>query len=333
MTDLFVWPEALPVLLVAPVVWFALRALDRARARRLAALAGPRLADLVPHRDERAPAARRLLLAGGLFLALVAMLGPVWGDAVRAAEPRGVDVLVCLDVSRSMLARDEPPSRLACAKREIRALTERARGERMGLVVFAGEARQMVPRTQDGDTFAAIADTADTLSVRRGGTDLGAALDAALETLAGGTGEHGAILLLTDGEDLGERGLAAAQRCRQRGIAVHCVAFGTPLGGKIPVERDGREAYVTDRAGGDVVSAMDAAGLRRIADATGGDFVRASAAPRPLVGLYERRLLPMARKAFDAEQRRRRESRFELPLLAAFALWMADLLTLDRRRT
>ena len=104
--------------------------------------------------------------------------------------------------------------------------------------------------------LADLAEAADPLSVRRGGTDLGAALDAALGLLEGQPGEPGAVLLLTDGEDRGGRGLRAARRLADRGIAVHAVGFGTARGSKIAVEGEGAggEAFLRDRAGGEVVS-------------------------------------------------------------------------------
>jgi Ca-activated chloride channel family protein len=326
-------PEALPILLLAPLVAILLWALDRARARRLARAVGPRApalaADLSPGRRRL----QRALFATALLLALLAMLQPVWGETTHEVEERGVDLLVCLDVSRSMLARDLSPNRLVRAQREIAALAERAAGDRLGLVVFAGEARLAVPLTRDRDSFRELVALADPLSVERGGTDLGAALTTALEALQGQTGEHEAVLLLTDGEDLEGRGLHAARTCRERNVTVHCIGLGSALGAKVPVlSRDGGETFLRDRSGTEVVSTMDAATLRRIAEATGGDFVDAHDRERPLRELYEQRILPMARKAFFKDERRARENRFQWPLLAALALWILIPCLGDRRR-
>jgi Ca-activated chloride channel family protein len=326
-------PEALPILLLAPLVGLALWALDRGRARRLVRAVGPRAAALAADLSRGRRRLQRVLFASALLLALLAMLQPVWGDATRDVEQRGVDILVCLDVSRSMLARDVAPSRLERARREISALAERATGDRLGLVVFAGQARLAVPLTRDRDSFRELTELADPLSVERGGSDLGAALETALEALKGKTGEHEALVLLTDGEDLEARGLRAAQACRERDVAVHCIGFGSTLGAKIPVpSREGGETFLRDRAGVDVVSTMDATTLRRIADVTGGDFVDAHARPSPLRELYERRILPMARKAFERDERRAKENRFQWPLLAAFLLWILVSCLGDRRR-
>ena len=195
------------------------------------------------------------------------------------------------------------------------------------MVVFAGEARHVVPLTRDGRSFVELAKAAGPLSVARGGSDLGGALRGALDALEGRSGEHEVILLLTDGEDHEGRALRVAQTCKERGITVHCIGFGTALGGKIP----DAGGFLRDRAGREVVSALDPATLRRIAEATGGDYVAATG-PRPLVQVYERRILPMAREAFEAEERRSKENRYQWPLLAAFLFWMVDLCLSDRRR-
>jgi Ca-activated chloride channel family protein len=324
-------PDGLPLLLLAPLLGLLLWTLDRARARRLARVVGPRGRALAADLSGRRRRLQRALFATALLLALLAMLEPVWGETTREVERRGVDILVCLDVSQSMLARDLSPSRLARARNEIAALAERAAGDRLGLVVFAGEARLAVPLTSDRESFRELVGLADPLSVERGGTDLGAALATALEALQGQSGEHEVVLLLTDGEDLEGRGLRAARTCQERNVTVHGVGLGSALGAKIPIAGEGGEAFLRDRSGADVVSKMDAATLRRIAEATGGNFVDAHARPSALPELYEERILPMARKSFETEERRAKENRFQWPLLAALSLWILILCLGDRK--
>ena len=332
LRDFLAWPAAVPVLLLVPLWWLLLRGLDRLRQRRLASTLGPRARALTPGFSPGQRGLRRTLSGSALLGALLAVLQPLWGEDVRKVEQRGVDILVCLDVSRSMLARDMPPSRLLRARREIRALAERIRGDRMGLVAFAGEARLTVPLTQDMDSYADLVDMADPLSVRRGGTDLGAALDKAVEALAGQTGDHEVVLLITDGEDLEQKGLRAAEKCKEKHITVHTIGFGSAQGSKITVEGQGGEAFLRDRAGKEVVSAMDPVSLRRIAETTGGEFVDAGAMPLPLLELYQKRIQPMARKSFEAEERREKKNRFQWPLLAALVLWILESCLTDRKR-
>lgn len=329
--DLFAQPTALPCLLLVPLVWLGLRTLDRVRARRLARLVGPRTATLTAELGPGRRALQRALFTAALALQLIALMQPCWGLDRRRVEQRAVDLVVCLDVSRSMLARDLPPTRLGRAHQEIRALAERARGDRLGLVAFAGEARLKVPLTRDMDTFAALAEETDPLSIRRGGTDLGAALEQALAALDSGSDNLAAIVLISDGEDHAQRGLRAAMQCKERGIPVHCVGLGSAIGGKIPLPDAHGEAFLRTRAGEEVVSVMDAAGLRRVAATTGGTFVDAADATRPLRELYERRILEMARGGFARGERLRRQNRYRWPLLPAFLLLVLQLCLTDRR--
>lgn len=328
----FLRPLALLALAAVPAVAWLLRHLDAAGARRTQETAGLRAHLAAPALAASRRGLRAALFAGGLVLGVVALAGPVWGASARDIEHRGADVVVCLDVSRSMLARDVAPSRLDRARAEIAALAGRAQGDRLALVAFAGEARMLVPLTRDGATLAEVARHADPLSVAKGGTDLGAALDAALAALEGGEGGAEAIVLLSDGEDLGGAGLRAADRCRARGIAVHCAALGTALGSKVALDGPGGPQFLRDRSGAEVVSALDAASLRRIAEVSGGTFVDASAAPGALTLVYEESLLPLARRTFDSERRRRREDRFQWPLLGALVLWLLEMCLPDRRR-
>jgi Ca-activated chloride channel family protein len=332
MTEVFARPEIWPLLLAAPLAWLVLRRLDGARERRLADLVGPRTHAVAPDFAPKRRALRRVLVCAGVACAVVAALRPLVFDAAEATEARGPDVVVCLDVSRSMLARDVAPSRLASAKRGVRDVAARAGDGRLALVAFAGDARLVAPLTADMDSFADLADTVDPTTVTRGGTDLGVALDAALDALRDVPDGRGAVLLVTDGEDLGGRGRAAAERCRARGFAVHCVGLGTPLGSKIVVESGRGEAFVTDKAGAAVVSSMDAAGLTRIADATGGSFTDGTPSSVALRDVFTSRVVPTTKKALEKAERRRQVGQFQAPLLAAILLWLVDLSLTDRRR-
>lgn len=345
MTEHLARPEALPALLLVPFAAALLWLLDRGRARALATLVGARVHALAAGHDPKRRRTRRIVFGGALFFACCAALQPVWGEDTGDEGQRGVDLVVCLDVSRSMLAKDVRPSRLGRAQREIRALADRARGDRVALVLFAGEARLAVPLTQDLGTLASVAELADPYVLRRGGTDLGAALAAADEALRGTTGAHEAVVLLTDGEDLAQKGLRAARRLADRGIAVHTVGLGSSRGAKIAVPADvkgGGETFLRDRAGGEIVTAMDAAGLHAIADATGGTFAETGrdeesrdGAPTALVDLYDRRIAPMTRKSFAETVRggtNERGNRFQWALVPAFALLLLDLLLAEGRR-
>ncbi|MEZ5966858.1 MAG: VWA domain-containing protein [Planctomycetota bacterium] len=328
--DHFVLPQAAPFLLVPALLWLADWSLERRRAARRRGALGPRAPRLTTEVSPRRRHLRRAAWTAALACSVLAAMQPRWGEGEPITQ-RGVDIVVCLDLSRSMQARDLPPNRLACAQRELRALAARARGDRLALVVFAGEAHTYVPLTLDVDSFARLADLAHTLPALRGGTDLGQALGVASRTLIGG-GSGEAIVVLTDGEDHAGQGLRAAQACAARGIVVHCVGFGSELGSKVPVGEPGHETWLRDGTGQDVVSAMDATSLRRLTASGGGEFAVASPQGGTLADLYDRRIRAMARKAVAAAQLSARRNRFQWPLLAAMLLWLAELTLGERRR-
>ena len=300
-------------------------------AARLRRIVGPRLDALVPQRPLRRVVGRRLAFGFGLLLAGVAAL---WGDSGPPPEARawrGVDIVLCLDVSRSMLARDVDPARLVRAQQEIRELDEDGGGDRFGLVVFAGDARLIVPLTRDIRSLAALAELAGPSSVRRGGSDLGAAIEVASQALEGGPGSHGAIVLLTDGEDLEGRGRRAATACRAQGWSVHALGLGTPRGSKIALVDDEGARFVRDRAGAEVVSALDAASLEALTAAAGGVYEEARAAPGALAALLDRDVRPRAEAAHQAAVHEAGGAWTWL-VLAAFLLWLLDLAAADRSR-
>lgn len=216
---------------------------------------------------------RPLAYALGVLLLLAACLLLADRPATGAPEVDGADVVICLDVSRSMLARDVAPDRLTSAQVAIQALAQHARGDRIGLVIFAGEARMVVPRTQDLDSLAELAALTGPWDLGRGGTDFAAALRVASDTLGG----PGTVFVLSDGEDL-----TGAQRVAvPPGVRVHTLGYGSARGAKIPIGT----GFLRGPDGQEVVSALRPAALRALATATGGTF--ALAAETSLVARYD----------------------------------------------
>ncbi len=331
MSEVFLWPTALAGLLVVPIVWFGWWSRHRARARALRAIVGRRAPVLGRELSSSRRRWQRRLGVAGLTCALLAVAQPSWGEDVVVVEQRGVDLLVCLDVSRSMRARDLAPDRLEFARAAVVDLAEHARNDRLGLVAFAGGARLVSPLTRDTNSFLELLATVDELSAPVGGTDLGDALERAVEALAG-SGEHAVVMLVTDGEDHRQRGLRAAALCAERRIPVHAVGVGSTAGSKVPVTGPGGATFLRDRSGADVVSAMRPSDLAAIAAATGGTFVDASRTDRPLATLYDERVLPMADRVLAADEDRRRSNRYQWPLSCALLLWLAQVALGDRRR-
>jgi len=270
-----------------------------------------------------------------LFLlgALVAVVQPRWGVEEDAVRQRGIDLLVCLDVSRSMLARDVSPDRLGRARAELHALVATLGADRVGLILVAGEAQRAAPLTSDHSSFLALLDMAAPQSVRQGGTDLAAALQQARGLLAATPGTQKNVLLLTDGEDRAGRAFAEAELCLDAGVVIHTLGVGTELGSKITLtDADGREFFLQDEAGTQVVSKLAPMDLRRIAEVTGGKALVLGAEVGVLRDWYEQTLLPQARVAASGDPNLERANRYQIPLAFALLGAVAILGGFGRRR-
>jgi Ca-activated chloride channel homolog len=322
-TRLWLWPA----LLALPVVWALLWALfDRTRvaARRYGA---------APTDPITTPLVRSLVLTLLVGLGTLCWMDPRLGDEPVTVERRGLDLIFCLDTSRSMLARDLEPTRLQRALQDIRAvLPELQGGDRAGLVVFAGQARLWIPLTHDLDSFRGLLDEVDTDIVKTGGTDLAAALRKALELADLDQARTTAVLLLTDGEDLAGAGQQAAAELKEKGLVVHTVGYGSSLGSKITVQEDGKESFLRNRQGAEVVSRMDPESLRAVAAVTGGEFVRADTMVLPLRELHQKRLVPMQKRSYDASEETGKQARYQWVLLPLLTLLLWEIAWSGGRR-
>jgi Ca-activated chloride channel family protein len=320
---------ALVALNCALIVALSGAVLHTLRARDLA-----RLAD--------APLVPRLLLGrlpGRLVMRIVlgfvaaaslalALLGPVRGFTLVPLQQRGVDVILALDTSRSMLAADSEPDRLQRAKKELEALLAKLEGERVGLVAFAGSAWDVAPLTRDLDTVRWFLQRLSPDDNRTGGTNLGEALRFATRRL--GETEVGTqlIVLVTDGEDLGGEGLTVAREAAERGAKVHVLGMGTEGGAKIP---DGRGRFLRDENGEDVVTKLEDSTLRQIAESTGGVYMRAHGSVLPLEQLYDRVISQEdGRDVVDGKERIPQD-RYQWPLAFGLVALLAELALRERR--
>jgi Ca-activated chloride channel family protein len=330
----FAEPVLLALLPLGPALFaFGAWAVVRARRRRRTLL-GAQAAWLAPRFAVRRRLLRDALLSAAVLLCVVALAGPQVGTWMRTVQERGVDVMVVLDTSRSMLAADVTPSRLERAKREVRGLLDRMRGDRVGLVGFAGDARLVCPLTADPASFRLFLDDVDTTTSGRGGTAVAEGLDLAIESFDPDVSTARVVLLLTDGEDHHSDPPATeiAYKARARGIPVHVVAFGTAEGSVIPLaERRGRSDVVRDASGQPVISRPDEALLERIASIGDGAYLSAARTAFPLDELWEKRISVMQGVTRSTAGRREGVNRFQWALALALALLGTRALLPDGR--
>ena len=315
-TRAWLWPWLFALPVTAALLWALFD-----RSRRAALRYGATTRDRVS-----SPFVRSLRIASLLALGLVCWMDPRFGDEPVAVERRGLDLVLCVDTSRSMLARDMEPTRLGRALQDIRAvLPELQGGDRAGLVAFAGEARLAIPLTHDLDSFRGLLDEVDTDLVKKGGTDIAAALRKALDVADPDNARTTAVILMTDGEDLAGAGRQAAHELADKGLVVHAIGYGNPSGSKITIAKDGAERFLADKKGDEVVSRMDSESLRAVAAATGGEFVRADAMVLPLSELHRKRLLPMQKRSYDATAETGKRARYQWVLLPLLVLLLWEI--------
>ena len=261
--------------LLAAGVGFVLLALRQ--KDRLSAWVNPRRAPrLAPGRSRWRPALKAALSFAGLALLAFALARPQLGGKEEIQKRQGIDVVVALDASRSMLARDVSPDRMGRARLELEALLDQLKGDRVGLVTFAGDAFLQMPLTSDYAAARIFLRAVDPSQMQRGGTDVGGALRLSKQVLDGA--EHGAkekvVVLLTDGEDWRGDALSAARELREAGVKVMAVGIGSGRPEPIP-ELDAQgtvRGYHKDAEGQTVMTKLDLAGLKEIADAGGGEL-------------------------------------------------------------
>ena len=278
LTPLLLWIA--PLGLIAGVL-AAVRSWQR--QQRVAALVpGPRLGHVIQGGGSSQGIAKGSLLGLGLFFLFVAAAGPQCGERTELVKRTGIDLVVALDASNSMLARDVKPSRIERAKLEVTALLDRLNGDRVGLVVFAGDAFIQCPLTTDYSAARLFLRAVAPVSMATQGTAIADALYEAREVLeGGGRGEAGkAVLLITDGEDQRGDAIAAASALADAGIRIFAVAVGGAEGEPIPVlDREGNlTGYKKDKEGRTVLTRTDVAGLRDLTARGNGLLLTASGA-------------------------------------------------------
>ncbi|MBF5044359.1 VWA domain-containing protein [Aggregicoccus sp. 17bor-14] len=272
---------AQPAFLALALVGLVLGALAlvvglRRRARLARVLPERHAARLAPGVSRTRPAAQGALYGAGLMLLGVALAQPQCGSTSEVVKKRGIDVVVALDASKSMLARDVAPSRLERAKLELTTLLDELKGDRVGLVVFAGEAFVQSPLTSDYAAAKLFLSAVSPEQMPQGGSNIGGALRLAKQVLDGA--DRGAkervVVLLSDGEDLTGEVEESVADLKEAGIPVLAVGVGSESGEPIPLTNRRGEFvdYQKDRAGQTVITRLDRAGLTRIAEATGGAF-------------------------------------------------------------
>jgi Ca-activated chloride channel homolog len=330
----FANPHLLWLLLVLPPAlalffWWA----ARARQRLLAQFIQTRLLSAL---TVGVSPARRKVRSGCLVLAvallLVALARPQYGFDLQKIEQRGLDIVVAVDTSKSMLAGDIAPNRLERARLAALDLMQRAKPDRLGLVAFAGDAFLECPLTFDNTAFQQCVQALNVNTLPQGGTAIAAAIETAQTAFK--EGDHFKVLVLfTDGEDNDGDALTAAQAASKAGLKIFTIGIGTEQGDLLRVaDASGNSDYIRDANGNVVKSHLNETLLRQIAATAGGFYLPLRGADT-METLYERGLAPLPKAEGEERLIRRYHEQYQWPLAAAILLLLAEMFLPERKKS
>ena len=276
---------------------------------------------------------RFALLLLGLSLALFSLAQPRWGYTFEDVKRKGLDLLIAVDTSRSMLSNDVQPNRLERVKLAAQDLIHELQGDRVGLIAFAGRAFLQAPLTIDYEAVMESVNDLDTTTIPEGGTNISSAIALAMQSFGKSAVGNRALIIFTDGEELSGDAVNVAKAATDAGVRIFTVGVGTPQGSLIPItSENGETAFVKDSAGQVVKSKLDDKRLREIAQATGGFYVHLENGPRTMQQIYNEGLAKMQAAEIDVRLSRRPIERYEWPLGAALAALALSILIGERKR-
>lgn len=270
-----------------------------------------------------------------VLLLIGAMIDPEIGSHEETVNLKGSDIVVALDVSNSMNAQDILPSRLENAKQAVEQLIDGLHGDRVGLVVFAGQPYVQMPITTDYAAAKMYLENINTGMVPVQGTAIGSAIDMASNLLTRQTsasnGRSKAIILITDGENFEDDAIRAAKDAAEKGIVIHTIAMGSADGAPIPVYENGQQAgFMKDRSGNTVITKLNLPLLQQIAVATNGTCVRATTADAGLGRIMDQ-IRKMSKNLISNKVYRDYDEQFEFFIIPAFLLLLIDIFITEKK--
>jgi Ca-activated chloride channel family protein len=328
-------PEWFWGLLALPALALLFLRAERRSTRRLLGFVSPRL---LPELAGTVDRFRRALRFGlqllALALALIALAQPRWGYTFQDVKRKGIDLIMAVDTSRSMLSNDVSPNRLERVKLAAQDLIDQLQGDRAGLIAFAGRAFVQAPLTIDYDAVVEAINDLDTKTIPEGGTNISEAIGLAERTYGKSAVGNRALVIFTDGEELTGDAAKKAKAAADAGVRIFAVGVGTPEGSLIPLSSggEGGSGFVKDAKGQVVKSKLDEKRLREIAEATGGLYLHLENGPRTMQQLFRDGVGKMQAAEIDARLSQQPVERYEWPLGAAILALSMSILLRERKR-
>lgn len=314
-----------------PVVLGFLMWARRKKRQELRLFAGTAFASLLSNGfSRRCSLTKEILWIFALLLLVLAGARPQWGERWEETKRRGLDIFVAVDLSKSMLAGDISPSRLERAKRKLSDLMPLLQGDRIGLIGFSGEAFVLMPLTLDYNALPLYMESLSPDAISVPGSSLSSAIDLAIRSFEStGSPESHAVLLMSDGEDLGGDVIETIEAAQSKGVQIHTLGIGTPDGAPIPEPEGG---FKKDKSGDLILTHLDTSSLEKIAEDTGGLYVRSIASDDDLKLIYNALRHGRASRELKGGRERRFVERYQWFLGLALLLIILEAMIRETKK-
>lgn len=325
----FANPEFLYLLLILPalIVFYIYAVIQKRRAVKR--YGNPALlVELMPDVSPKRQHLKFWLSFAAIALMIFVIAGPQFGSKLETVKRQGVEIMVCLDVSNSMLSEDVAPSRLAKAKQMLAKLTDGLSNDKVGMIVFAGDAFTQLPITSDYISAKMFLSSISPEMISTQGTAIGAAINLAARSFTPNETSDKAIIVITDGENHEDDAVGAAKMASDKGILVNIVGIGDPKGAPIPM--GSANNYMKDNAGNVVITKLNEQMCQEIAAAGNGMYVRADNTNSALRAL-QKEIEKMNKTEMDSKVYSEYDEQFQILAWIALILLIGDVLTLDRK--
>lgn len=316
----------LPVLIALYIVFIQLN------KRNMGKFASSMFFDiLMPDRSPFRKNLKFMLYLMILSVLIIALARPQFGSRLEEVKREGIEMIIALDVSRSMLAEDIKPNRLVRAKQAIVNLVNRMQDDKIGMIVFAGDAYTQLPMTTDYISARLFLANINTEIVSKQGTAIASAIELGMKSFTQDQEASKVIVIISDGENHEGDAIQAAKSAQEKGINIYTIGMGSVQGAPIPMaRRSGQGGFLKDRQGEVIISRMDASMLRKIAQAGKGDFFRASTGNVGLNKLYSD-LNSLNKSEIETKVYSEYEDQFHYFVALALLLLLLDVLILEKK--
>jgi Ca-activated chloride channel family protein len=327
----FANPDYLYLLLLLPVL-IAFFIINEFRRRKSLKRLGDSslIGKLIPEISKTRPVIKFLLELLAVSAAIIMLARPQFGSKIEEVKKTGVEVIIALDVSNSMLAEDIQPNRLTRAKQAISKLVDNLENDKIGLIVFAGDAYTQIPITTDYVSAKMFLSTINPDMVPKQGTAIGTAIDLASKSFSPGEEKSKAIIIITDGENHEDDPVSAAEKASKMGIVIHTIGIGSTDGVPVPVSAGGKRDYLKDADGSTVITKLDEEILKKIAVSASGNYVRASNSNIGLDEIFSD-IRKMKKEELESTMYTEYNDQFQIFTVVALFLLILDIIIMERK--